>query len=120
MCQIFTDQVPFHESRLCAQVILRVHNGEMPGRPSMHGLSDGVWAIIEACWSRDPQGRLTAGEAVNRLRSLPGWGSDTRPAGNWDRELVAQVRSSVGDHPFPPPVQHLEAALRDCSTGGAF
>ncbi|OCH85408.1 kinase-like protein, partial [Obba rivulosa] len=58
--EIFTGKTPFCETPLDATVILRISQGNRPGRPSpadSHGLDDELWDMIDRCWQADYRAR---------------------------------------------------------------
>ncbi|KAL2918543.1 U1 snRNP protein [Polyrhizophydium stewartii] len=63
--EILTAKVPFVELARDDHVRAKIRSGERPARPG--GIPDALWALIQACWSHDPQTRPTFGEIVERL-----------------------------------------------------
>jgi Protein tyrosine and serine/threonine kinase len=69
--QVFTGEPPFPQVRPEA-VIGRILRGRRPERPEESrklGLSDNVWNMVEACWSKDPSLRPTVSEVVTCLNN---------------------------------------------------
>ncbi|KAI0934912.1 hypothetical protein AcV5_006602 [Taiwanofungus camphoratus] len=72
MWEVFAGHIPFHEYPRDATVIYRVLKGERPHRPleaTTHGLSDGVWDLIQACWHERWQRRPRVTEVFHYLQA---------------------------------------------------
>ena len=57
--EVLSGQVPFHRCNVYA-VIAKVSEGERPGRPrGAEGefFTDGIWRILERCWTSNPDNR---------------------------------------------------------------
>ena len=65
--QIFSDRLPFHDSKDTAVVITVITSDERPPRPTHPELSDKLWELIEKCWRRDPSQRPAIQEVVKFL-----------------------------------------------------
>ncbi|KZP29967.1 kinase-like protein, partial [Athelia psychrophila] len=66
------------------QVVIATSQGLRPERPvdprsHRRGLTDDIWDIIAVCWNQQPEARLTVGQAVQRLSTLPNRPPDNRP-----------------------------------------
>lgn len=67
-----TGEHPFKEIRRAASVPVAVSNGQHPARPSdlslvARGLDDGLWALLNKCWVREPSERLSIFEVNEEL-----------------------------------------------------
>jgi len=103
--EIFFGQIPFHEIAHDFRVMNAIMQGKRPPRPDDHrsrvrGLDDGIWNIIEICWARDRDSRLTARQIVERLRSSPACAIDERPVDNIDSSFPSRTLYSQAEHPF--------------------
>ena len=72
--KVYSGGFPFPETKDVTAILLII-DGERPSRPTCSTLTDDVWALIERCWSQDPQTRPGIREvlqdlASNLLRSL--------------------------------------------------
>ncbi|KAK1216725.1 Rho guanine nucleotide exchange factor, partial [Marasmius sp. AFHP31] len=68
--EIFTTLPPFHELGNDAAVILHVMSEKCPTRPAgTPELDDGMWNIMEVCWSADSGSRPKATEVLDRTNS---------------------------------------------------
>ncbi|KAF5349239.1 hypothetical protein D9756_009417 [Leucocoprinus leucothites] len=70
--KVFTGHVPFFEYFRDQTVILKIHRGERPSRPnpeifSKNGMTEGIWRLMQDCWSTNPADRPTAAEIRARL-----------------------------------------------------
>ncbi|KAI5117272.1 hypothetical protein M0805_001002 [Coniferiporia weirii] len=66
---------PYYELQNSAQVIIHIHNGGRPVRPRGkdvidRGLDDGLWALMQRCWTERPSLRPTASQALAVLENL--------------------------------------------------
>nr|KAJ3418699.1 Leucine-rich repeat serine/threonine-protein kinase 2 [Polyrhizophydium stewartii] len=66
--EILTGRPPLHDLVVDSEVRDAIRRGERPARPA--GVPDGVWAIVEACWSADPAARPTMAQVVSSLAHL--------------------------------------------------
>jgi serine/threonine protein kinase len=57
--QILSGQVPYHYLLREGQVLMELHNGKKPNRPSDVFVTDTLWGIINACWADTPNDRPT-------------------------------------------------------------
>ncbi|KAG6812133.1 hypothetical protein H0H92_004248 [Tricholoma furcatifolium] len=77
--EIFADQLPFAHLIRNVAVTTKVLSGQRPRRPpdsssswSVWGLTEEIWALMEACWAADPKKRPTIRWVSERLeRFLP-------------------------------------------------
>ena len=69
--QIFSGQVPFSELRDGAVILEVAVNDKRPPWPVQlaveRGLSDGIWAIMQACWKTHPDNRPDMWSIVSQL-----------------------------------------------------
>jgi hypothetical protein len=57
--EVLSGQVPFHRCNVYA-VVAKVSGGERPGRPrgaEGESFTDGIWRILERCWTSNPDNR---------------------------------------------------------------
>ncbi|KAG6905271.1 hypothetical protein DXG01_003775 [Tephrocybe rancida] len=77
--EIFAGEVPFASITRDATVMYKVLLGQQPSRPaaallswSVWGLTDGIWSLMEKCWSIDPVKRPTIDIIIEELeKALP-------------------------------------------------
>ena len=72
---MMSNDVPYSELKTSAQVIVEVHEGRLPSRPSgrdvvQRGLSDELWELMMKCWSRGPDERPSAADAQRAIETL--------------------------------------------------
>jgi hypothetical protein len=66
----YSGALPFAGVPNTDKVVQMVINGQRPPRPGgadIHGLTDGVWGIVQTCWSQEPHSRLRAFQVVEGL-----------------------------------------------------
>ncbi|KXN82740.1 Ephrin type-A receptor 2 [Leucoagaricus sp. SymC.cos] len=73
--EVFTGHVPFYEVFRDQTVILKINRGERPSRPDREvflksGMTEGIWQLMQDCWSTEPANRPTASEILNRLNTI--------------------------------------------------
>jgi hypothetical protein len=57
--QILTGQVPYHYLIREGQVLVELHQGNKPKRPTDGSVTDTLWKIINVCWADLPSDRPT-------------------------------------------------------------
>jgi len=57
--QILSGQVPYHYLLREGQVLMELHNGKKPNRPTEVFIADTLWDIINTCWADTPNDRPT-------------------------------------------------------------
>lgn len=75
IAEILTRKRPFHDRNTIGLIVLAITNGE---RPSVDDVEEDtaptcwrdLWDIACACWARDPDGRPTMKEVIDRLGTL--------------------------------------------------
>ncbi|KXN91592.1 Serine/threonine-protein kinase HT1, partial [Leucoagaricus sp. SymC.cos] len=72
--EAFTGQIPFHDLTQ-ATLLRRLSNPSQykPDRPNKTAapeLTDGIWHIMQDCWSKDPSRRPEVGTVIQRLAGL--------------------------------------------------
>ncbi|TDL22512.1 kinase-like protein [Rickenella mellea] len=69
--EVFTGRIPFPELSDGAVILSVAVKDQRPPRPSepatSRGLDDVVWELIEACWVKEPNGRPSMDEVLERL-----------------------------------------------------
>ncbi|EJD04727.1 kinase-like protein [Fomitiporia mediterranea MF3/22] len=65
--------VPYPELKSSAQVIVEVHKGGLPLRPTgeevlRRGLSDDLWTLMMSCWEKSPGDRPSASAVLRELK----------------------------------------------------
>jgi serine/threonine protein kinase len=114
--QMFSNCVPFYETRNDYAIIIPVTAGKRPTRPAEDvcestGLDQEMWDLINFCWEHEPAKRLTASGIVKILRSRLNGTPDRRPYHNWDMGFPSQLRSSLEENPLFPLRDYVEEAL---------
>ncbi|KAG6907327.1 hypothetical protein DXG01_009409 [Tephrocybe rancida] len=119
--EIFTGNVPFHETRSSIRVALKVTKGQVPSRPSdgdpaylIHGLNESIWKLMERCWAFDPLARPAMAAIVSSLeleRSTTF--KDPRPPPQWPAGSAVRFRNSqnVGCASRAHTLEDLKAIL---------
>jgi len=100
--QIFSGQKPFHDITNDYQVVIAIQGGNRPSRPfhdlsRTRGLDDGIWNLIETCWTAESSGRPIAAQIVEQLLALPNQPVDRRPED--DYMLSPQVPQNQSHEP---------------------
>ncbi|KAF8063355.1 kinase-like domain-containing protein [Lyophyllum atratum] len=114
--EIFTGNIPFHETPRDSTVTLKVKSGAQPSRPPTSSsawgpwrLTDSIWTLMQMCWSMEPGSRPTVHQFVAKYTSkIP---MDDRPVGSEDVITPARFRDSVG-RTDPPSLDDIEDILR--------
>lgn len=70
--ELLTGKFPFPEHRSDAAVIRALMIGAQPKRPTepVQWLSDGMWALMQQCWAREPNSRPTMEAVVAKIQEL--------------------------------------------------
>ena len=102
--KIFSGCIPF-AGKMQFQITQAVSNGVRPKRPAdlylqARGLTDSVWEIMVACWDQLPEKRLSADQAVQRLRGLPALPTDSRSLDNYNMPSESWTAYKWARHPF--------------------
>ncbi|RDB18405.1 Serine/threonine-protein kinase STY8 [Hypsizygus marmoreus] len=112
--EIFTGKIPFFELPRDAVVIAKIQSGVRPSRPlpsspAWHswGLTESIWALMQACWSKNPEERPTMPQIIASRVSV-----DERPAGRRNAVSRARFRNSMGGRDRLPSIRELEAILQ--------
>lgn len=76
--ELFTESLPFAHLATDPAVVIDIHNGRHPDRPTTAqtmgpGLCDKVWSCVQRCWERSPSDRPLASDIVRELQSLPNY-----------------------------------------------
>ncbi|KAJ6534359.1 kinase-like domain-containing protein, partial [Mycena capillaripes] len=113
--EILAGKVPFFELANEIMVGIKVIGGDRPSKPRTMA-SEGLWAILEACWRQDPDDRPTMTDVLQRLHDLgaliPKKTSPSETA--WDRTCSARFRHYVRRWPQLLPSAHaVERYIRD-------
>ncbi|KAG6839081.1 hypothetical protein C0991_006147, partial [Blastosporella zonata] len=74
--EIFTGQVPFAHLLREAVIVTKVTSGERPALPphsspswAVWGLTEGIWALMQACWNADPMRRPMVSSIIEHLET---------------------------------------------------
>lgn len=49
--QVLSGKIPYHYIRSDVTVVIELHNGNNPRRPTENWVTDGVWEFINRCWA---------------------------------------------------------------------
>ncbi|KAF9448603.1 kinase-like protein [Macrolepiota fuliginosa MF-IS2] len=76
MYEILTDQMPFHEFAQNHTVMFKIFSGEKPSKPPSSAwadleLTDGLWELMDLCWSFEPDKRPTLPDIIEKLKADP-------------------------------------------------
>ncbi|KAG6826273.1 hypothetical protein H0H92_000466, partial [Tricholoma furcatifolium] len=115
--EIFTSEFPWAHLAIDAFVLQRVLAGYHLERPpdssrswTEWGLTETIWSLMENCWRRDPEIRLSAAEIVQSLTPLLPE-SDTRPPTSSEISPVA-FRRSMGATLSTDDVEAFDRVLK--------
>ncbi|KAF9789479.1 kinase-like domain-containing protein [Thelephora terrestris] len=64
--EVFTGEVPFKEAK-SSEVVMRIIDGERPGRPSHPNFTAALWELTQKCWSRAAEERPKMEDVVGDL-----------------------------------------------------
>ncbi|KZO99074.1 kinase-like protein [Calocera viscosa TUFC12733] len=107
--EIFTDQIPFCETRNHFSIPAKVLAGDRPLHPGSwtateKGLSDTMWGIAQDCWKENWKERPRAEELVRRLEAIVA--QDAAESEDAEDARVAEYL----DWYLVDPVSHIDAA----------
>ena len=68
--EVLNGQVPFQECCNKFVVMQRVVEGERPERPPGPWFTDGLWGMLERCWSPKPNDRPTVEDVLENLERV--------------------------------------------------
>ncbi|KAF9443254.1 kinase-like protein [Macrolepiota fuliginosa MF-IS2] len=76
MYEILTNQLPFHEFPRNQTVMFKIFSGEKPSKPPSDAwvdleLTDGLWELMDLCWTFESSERPTVPDIVKRLKEVP-------------------------------------------------
>jgi hypothetical protein len=99
---MFSGNYPFRDMEYDFQIMVAVQQGRRPSPPShdlsrVRGWNDEILHLIEACWTGEPSGRLSADQIVEKLRALPNRPIDQRPSDTFNTSFLSRISQS---HPF--------------------
>ncbi|KXN81417.1 Serine/threonine-protein kinase HT1 [Leucoagaricus sp. SymC.cos] len=102
--EAFTGQIPFHDLTQ-ATLLRRLSNPSQykPDRPNKTAapeLTDGIWHIMQDCWSKDPSRRPEVGTVIQRLAGLGFSPSPRALTASRRYGELPLVRSGSGVHGF--------------------
>ncbi|KAJ7857836.1 hypothetical protein B0H14DRAFT_3638027 [Mycena olivaceomarginata] len=109
--QLLTGKPPFPELRTDGAVIQAVLEGLRPPQPpSCSGTPplDGVWILLQDCWTGLPERRPTAVQIVERLVGPVIRAKIVQSAIDWDDTFTSRFRRSFLGQPTLPSVAELE------------
>ena len=118
--KLFAGHPPFPDLRLDSAVVYKVvvESGR-PTRPLSSQLVDALWALMEDCWSTDPDDRPSGELAVSRLKEIPELNRSYVAASDWDDSFPRTLRSSLRDEFLIRSLQELRSFFTD-KTGILF
>lgn len=62
--------MPYHYLRTDAQVVIQLHQGIKPRRPSASFVDDEQWDLIQMCWKEPPEERPTSTQVLKVTKDL--------------------------------------------------
>jgi hypothetical protein len=68
--QILSGRMPYFYIKTDAQVVIEIHKGNKPRRPTNQFVTDAQWAFIQRCWAADAAERPDAEEVGRAMRAL--------------------------------------------------
>ena len=111
--KVFTGNVPFSNDT-SVETMVAIMSGGRPPRPTHDALTDGLWELMQQCWTGDPDERPQISEVLKDLNpSSPPTSPDMSPQlGEFDR-LGASPRPGQLESPsqFPPVISDLPIPL---------
>ena len=72
--EVLSGQVPFSPHHTCT-IAVRVSRGERPEQPQgaeREWFGNGVWEVLECCWTPEPDDRPRIGDVLQRLEEVSG------------------------------------------------
>lgn len=74
--ELYTEEHPFATTATDSAVIINIFHGSLPVKPTGGdvkgvGFSDGMWDIMQACWTRDPMERPQANVLTGDILASP-------------------------------------------------
>ena len=107
--KLFAGHSPFPDLHLDSAVGYKVViEGGRPTRPPSSQLVDAFWALMEHCWSTDPDDRPSAESAVFRLKEISELNRSDVAASDWDDSFSRTLRSSLRDEFLIRSLQELK------------
>ncbi|KAJ7826994.1 kinase-like domain-containing protein, partial [Mycena olivaceomarginata] len=109
--EILTGKAPFYEFFLDAPVIFKVLAGFRPSRPATIPSDDGLWLLLQDCWSQQSYDRPNASQIVQHLVG-PTVGAKIMAATvDWDETISSKCRRSLQDWPLLPSISEIERQI---------
>ena len=68
--QILSGRQPYHYIATDAQVVIELHKGNKPRRPTQSFVNDGQWELIQWCWTQPPEDRPDVHDVVDRITNI--------------------------------------------------
>ncbi|KAF9448075.1 kinase-like protein [Macrolepiota fuliginosa MF-IS2] len=97
MIEVFTGEVPYHEIPQSVTVIAKIIRGIKPAKPKREKaleLTEGIWKIMQKCWSDTPSDRPTVDQVLELLRKDAPLGVRVEP------KHVLESADDRGDDPL--------------------
>ncbi|KAH9480786.1 Tyrosine-protein kinase isoform SRK4 [Psilocybe cubensis] len=70
MLEVLSGRMPYHYLRTDAQVVIQLHQGIKPRRPSASFVDDAQWDLIQMCWKELPEERPTSSQVLKISKDL--------------------------------------------------
>lgn len=90
---------------------MEVLKGVRPSRPGTISPDDGLWLLLEDCWSQEPTNRPGATQIIERLRAPPIAAKETQSSADWDEKSSAKFRRSLRERSILPSVAGVERMI---------
>ncbi|KAJ7819194.1 TKL/TKL-ccin protein kinase [Mycena olivaceomarginata] len=68
--EILSGRMPYFYIKTDAQVVIEIHKGNKPRRPTNQFVTDTQWAFIQRCWAANAEERPDAEEVGRAMRAL--------------------------------------------------
>ncbi|EMD31549.1 hypothetical protein CERSUDRAFT_162781 [Gelatoporia subvermispora B] len=121
--EIYTNQIPFHNSRIDGTVMRSILSGQRPSRPereASNGLDDDLWSLLQVCWSDQRSKRPSIRSVLYCMTRAPeGSYSKYRVQPNLLHHTVAQPPDVARSEWLAQPLSEWLASYvwRVCTTG---
>ncbi|KAK7434634.1 hypothetical protein VKT23_020100 [Stygiomarasmius scandens] len=115
MYEVASGAIPFSHVKRAPVIMLYVINGQRPQRPTNNGsISDGLWNLIESCWTQSPSSRPSASQVGSELQSLV---SNTQPRIGATRDMENESTDQPSSGLAPKIVKDdIKTAITDSAS----
>jgi len=68
--EVLSGNVPYHQLKSDAQVLIQLSKGIKPQRPSSNNITDAEWEFISNCWKEPPTLRPSTSEVTIHVKQI--------------------------------------------------